>query len=1160
MKIIFAMLLLFMMQSKADIRAQYINLSVRQASLQQVMTEVRKQSGYNFVFRQDVMEKAKAVTVKIENRKLEEALELILQKQEINYDIVGKSIILSPRVPQGKDNPRLMETGDLLQQKIRGRVVNTQGQPLVGATIYVLDAQGARTGRQWQSDSDGGFVLPGDNEGALLEISYLGHAAQRIRAKYDLGDVKLIAVSEEVNEVSVVVNTGYQRLPKDRSSGSFGRASVAIMKDRNYSTDILRQLDGLVPGLTVNGAPGADPVLIRGLTSINANRSPLVVVDGLPLDDISALNVQDVEDVTVLKDATAASIWGARAANGVIVITTKSGTASGKMKVEYNGYVNFQGRPDYKYNRMMSSAQFVKTAEEVFDPVTNPWATMSQDYYLMPHELVLYDRERGLLSEQETQVKLDSLGAINNRSQINDLWVRNSLLTNQFVSLSNGTERYRWYGSATYTNTVSNTVGELNDRYKLNIRQDFAPGKRVRFHLITDLSMGRNQSKRPFGTGSNYLPYQLFRDGQGNPLDLNYLKFANEDIRQLREEQTGIGLRYNPIEEYDHGYSSSRQALARTLGGLNINIWDGLSFEGLYGFVYGHDRSHSEEMEESFTTRYKAATMTAPPKQAGGEVVRYIPKEGSIYTLNNRDAQQWTVRNQLQYQKEFGDHAVSALLGQEAQEQRGISERSRLFGYNPQTLTYATVDYPALLSSEGIAGGYFGRISLSNDDRPFRQEDNQTRFVSYYGNASYAYKNRYVWNGTLRKDESNLFGKDKAAQNRAIWSVGGKWNISKEAFMTDVRAINSLSLRMTYGLSGNSPAPGTAASYDILAGEHWNEAPGGLVLEVVVPGNPGLTWESTSTRNIGVDFELFNQVLSGSLDYYDKKTTGLIGIYPVNMLTGQSSTTGNLGDMDNKGFEMALNSRNISTPDFSWNTMLVMSYNKNKLIRIEDNGTSSTAMFRAGYPTYAVFAYNYQGLNELGDPIIQLANGERTSDRVPTTVDDVVFKGTTQPVWNGGFSNRIRYKQFGFDVHAVYNFGHVFRRPVVIPFSSARFTTNIPVEFENRWKNPGDERHTDIPSHVPSNSINSSRRNVDYYRMGTSNVLNASFVKIRDIGFSYELPQELITKAKMEKISFRAQMHNVMLWKANKAHIDPEIMGGTPTNRNTVSIALRANF
>lgn len=910
------------------------------------------------------------------------------------------------------------------------------------------------------------------------------------------------------------------------------------------------------------------------------------MVDGIPMDDVSSINPQDVADITVLKDATAASIWGSRASNGVIVITTKKGTNNAKIKVQYDGFITFQGKPDLNYMPVLNSQQFIQSAKEVFDPVVNPWSQVSA--YLntgstgVPlHERILYNQYRGLISSGQANASLDSLAAINNIGQISDLWYRNAALMNHSVSISGGGKIHSFYGSLAYTNTQSNRPGEENNLYKINVRQDFNFSKHIQMYLITDLTNTKTYSKRNVNIDNRFYPYQLFKDPNGNNLSIPYMGYLSDSILIAYQNRSRINLDYNPLNERDYGYTKSDALMNRIVAGATIRFFKGLRFEGTYSYLKGANNTASYDDTKSYLVRSEipqftvAATPSATP-------VYYLPTNGGRYSVTNLSQRNWTVRNQLIYDNSWDGikHQLTVLAGQEAQEQLTVTNGSTVRGYNELLQTYASIDY-ATLGTTGVPApvmpNNIGRSILTNN--AFNQTETQTRLTSYYANAAYTLNRRYSINSSWRIDQSNLFGIDKSAQNRPVWSVGAKWLMSDEQFFSKTSWLNRFAMRATYGVTGNSPSPGTASSYDILAPQTSNFLPGGVGLRIVTPGNSKLTWESTKTINIGFDFAMFKNRVSGSVDMYQKKTSDLLGELAVNSFTGYSSIIGNFGDMTNEGIELNLMSNNIKTKDFAWTTLFTMAYNKNKVTQLNSVVPITTGAqkvgqrYLTGYPAFTVFAYEYAGLDNIGDPQIYLADKTITKVRNIATPDDIAYKGTYQPVWNGGLSNSFSYKQFDLAINLVYSLGHVMRRDPN-NFYTGRLNHNIlnfrtgnkTEEFFDRWRVPGDELNTSVPSYLSNVALSDSRRDVRYYTTGDINVVSASYIKLRDITFSYGLPKNLISRIKADDISFRLQFSNIMLWKANEYDIDPEFHDAFTgarslrSNQGIVTFGVHVNF
>jgi TonB-linked SusC/RagA family outer membrane protein len=989
-----------------------------------------------------------------------------------------------------------------------------------------------------------------------------------------------------------------------------------LIRDRANSTNILQRLDGLVPGLTVSFAQGARPTgtnrtntgegnsnqfIIRGIGSVRGDRAPLFVVNGIIQDDISTLNANDVEDVTVLKDATAASIWGSRAANGVVVITTKKGVARQRIRVQYDAFYNMLGTPDYNYYPRMTSAELIRTAEEVFDPVTFPWGTVNQftntssGLSVSPHEVILYNRQRGLITPQRARQQLDSLAAIDNSGQIGENFYRRQSLFNSTLSVSGGGNLHTFYGSLSYTGNQSSVPGERNNTYTMNLRNDFNISPRLRFFVVTDLSRRELSNNRSVAVDNRFVPYQLFRDpATGKAAEMSYLSFlVTDSVRNLFESQSRLDLGYRPLEEVDRGSTQTGSLLARVTGGVSLRILRGFRFEGTYGYGYTSSGTTNYDSEGSYPVRSMLVSFTQAPVAPSTIPTYLLPRNGGQYSTNDQQSRNWTVRNQLVLDTAFSDrrHQLTLLLGQEAQERFGRSTYNTVLGYDPLLLTYQNVDFYTLgLTgvSNPVAARNTGNRSLYSQP-VFTQSENMTRIASYYSNAGYTLKRRYNLNASWRIDESNLFGVDKSAQRKPVWSIGGKWNIRQEAFLKGVKSLSTLALRMTYGITGNAPSPGSATSKDVLVVRSSTFAPGpGLGISTYA--NKALTWERTVNYNLGVDFGFLGRRITGSVDVYRRNTTDLIGQLPVNFLSGTSSIVGNFGDMNNRGVELSLNTLNVVSKDFSWNTILNLSYNRNTITRLEQTSPINNlatlvqqTKYYAGYPSLSIFAYDWAGLDALGDPQILLSNGTRYKDASTANLplESARFMGTFQPIWNGGLLNFIRYRSIEVSSSVIFNLGHHGRRDVNDKYSGRLVpnrTTfshgstpelqsgNFHSELLKRWMKPGDELITDIPSYITTNT---NRRNTAYYVFGSQHVYNASFVKLRDITFSIGLPSEACRRIGVDELRFRAQVANVMLWKANKFGIDPEFqvtdinytLGRVlPVGQGAITLGLNARF
>jgi hypothetical protein len=420
----------------------------------------------------------------------------------------------------------------------------------------------------------------------------------------------------------------------------------------------------------------------------------------------------------------------------------------------------------------------------------------------------------------------------------------------------------------------------------------------------------------------------------------------------------------------------------------------------------------------------------------------------------------------------------------------------------------------------------------------------ERRFFSLYGNSAYTYKGKYTLNASIRMDQSNLFGSDPAAQYKPVWSVGGAWNISKESFFS-TSTFDLLKLRATYGLSGNAPVPGQGGPFDIIGARNSAIFAGlGTGYVVFTPANDLLTWERTKTINMGIDFSLWNQRLSGYVDVYDKLTTDLLGFVPIDPTTGFSYAYDNLGSLKNRGIEVQLNSINIKGKDFSWRTIFTLSMNRNEILSLKRSSALTfsnkiSGVQIEGYSAYPLFGYNYIGLDNAGNPLALSASNDTLKLANQIKIDDPTYSGTTQPLWYGGLTNQISYKNFSLSFLVIFNLGHQMRLDVN-RFYTGRLLTNQPTYFENRWKKEGDELTTDIPKYIANTSTSSTQRNTNFYTQGLSNITSASYAKLRDLTINYQFGKIIANKLSMKELSIYGQVNNILLWTKNQNKIDPE--------------------
>lgn len=1194
MKLTTFMLIISLMQVSAVGFGQKISLNEQNVSLEKVLESIRRQSGFEFVYVVKDIQNQK-VSVILNNATIEDAIKETIKDLPISFKFVKKNIVLTKKASAAlkeTKNSLIDKVVGLLYDpiKIYGKVTDSLGIPMEGASVIVFkkvktspsDASRIVT----RVKPTGEFDVLAD-VGDRIVILYVGYESHSIIVQSTMTYQNIILKKAELELKEVTIQTGYQQLSKERATGSFSKPDMKTLANRTGTMDVISRLDGQIAGLVVSpntfqiSANGEGQIsqrgqsLIRGITSVFLPTEPLYVVNGIIVPDFRALNLDDIDDITVLKDAAAAAIWGAQAANGVIVITTKSGRKNQKLQISYAGSLDFKGKPDLEYQRYLNSKDYVDVAKQIFDPVTFPYSSLSYSA-VTPLDEILYNQYdkfgKTNTFDEQAQASLDKLSATNNREQIKDLFYRNAVTSNHTLSASGGNNMYNFYSSLGYTDAINNRPGSVSNSYRFNLSQNLNIGSRIVLSVNAALLHSLEKETGSFLVTNEFLPYQLFKDDNGSNINMPFVQGLSPEIRNLYQSLSGVDMNtYNAFDERDFAFSNSKNLTANLTANATVKLFKGLSFNGNYGYLTSPGTSVYYIDHNAYSMRTQLISLTIPAIGDSGPVY-LIPQYGGTYNTRNMNQRNWTIRNQMiyDYSGRGGNDRITIQAGQEARESLTNSNSTNILGYDLDLQTYPILDYKTL--NDGISNTVTGYGALY--DPQFQISEQISRFNSYYALGSYTLNQKYSIDGSWRVDHSNLFGSDVSAQNKPVWSAGGRWNLSKEDFMKPVNWLNNLSLRATYGITGNSPYVGAATTYDILGQEQYTPYPltGGAAYRISNPANNKLSWETTHTTNLGLDFSIFKSRLSGSIEYYRKITTNLLGNWRLNPVIGYTSGLVNIGKLKNEGLNVSLYSTNIEAKDFTWSSSLIFSYNKNKLIEYTppsgDNAALKIAMSRAvGYAMSSTFSYRYAGLDNRGYPQVKLSDGTITTDPMAVKEKDLVYMGTKTPLFNGGLSNTFRYKQFELSLNMVYSLGAVMKRDLNSFWSDqlyrGNFSGNISPDFLNRWQKPGDENITNIPGYLANEDYTS--RNIAYYTDGDINIVSASYIKLRDIMLSYTLSPKVLNALKIQSLTLRAQMNNIMLWKANKYGIDPEYQDYTSgfrgiRNEHTFNLGLNINF
>ncbi len=1136
-----------------------ITLSLQNEPMAAALRMVQQKSDYKVSF---VVEDVKpyTITAEVKNASAVNAVKQIIGTKPFACSVNGKFITVK-KVAQVQPARKSSGTPKPDIRYLEGSIIDEDGEPMIGASVSV---PGSPYGTVTDQDGHFSFYIP--EECNQVQVSYVGMDSQNV--KVNGKETVKIVMSENKTLLDDVVVTGYQTLSKERATGSFTKVTAADLKDKRLS-NLSTMLAGEVAGYNDG--------LIRGVTTMNASTSPLYVIDGFPVEktklsgngdgvseEIPDLNMDDIESITVLKDAAAASIYGARAANGVIVITTKKSAAKGKTNVSFNASLTWHPY-SYYTGHLANSALVVDLEKEWAAQNPNLTGEGVQDYAqnmlaenIYPSSGIrsILNYYAGNISESEMNATLSRLAAkdYNYYKQMEKYAKRDPLYQQYNVNIVNNSVNNLFKASVTYKHDTLEDKYSNSQSLGLNLTNSTTFTKWLSLDLGAYLKIGEDntQDYSVLSPGYSVLPYDDLVNADGS----NYTKSMSEqfDASTLSiYEQYGLyNMDITPLDELSRQITTNKEIALRTFGRLNIQLLPCLKYAASFQYERASYRGEAWQDKASASVR---STVNGFATATAMHSVDYMIPYGDILTRTDQYTSAYNFRQQLSFDKTFADlHSVTAIVGTETIQNKQELHRNKLFNYDSQMLTSSLVDYASLVS--GVSGVLDYNYLMENELSA--SYENVNRYVSVYGNAAYTYDDRYSVTGSLRWDRSNLWGTSSKYQNKPIWSVGASWIISKEKFF-HVSWVDYLKLRVSDGIAGNvskNSAPYMVAAYSN------NSHVGGTQGYIQSRANPMLSWEKTNTFNIGVDFALLKNRLTGTIEYYNKKGTNLLAS-TMGVPTegwGYSTYTINNGEMYNRGVEISLSGEILRTKDFSWRANMTYAYNKNKVTYV--NVKAPVYFLQLDYPyAYpiigdeynAIYAYKWAGLSEDGLPQVYDENGEKVSEQ-PTTLDAIVYAGSSTPKYSGSFGTSVSYKDFDLSLQFLFAGGHKVRNanPAFLKcsYSSIGYISNIAGAssgLADRWQKAGDEARTNVPKAVFAESDWSASSLYNTYYYSDINVLDASYIRLNNISLAYHLPKAVCRSLYMQSARIQANVENPFFW-AKSSQVKYQLGGYNATN------------
>ena len=1053
----------------ATASAQRVTLDMQNAKLEKVLGQITQQTGLVFNYTRPTINPDKRVSVSVKQAELESVLRQLFDADGIVYEIKDGKVYLADRKGGVNPPPALSAA----RQRYAGRIVDAAGNPVVGASVVI---RGSTTGVS--SDIDGRFAIEA-REGEVLSVSFVGYTPQTIT----LGAKTMLTLTlrEDTSELEEVVVVGYGTQRRSLVTSAISKVQMNESNMRQVASPT-QLLSGRVAGVTTSTGSGnlgsGERMVIRGSSSLSAGNEPLYVIDGIPITNTNAnlvdfgedmsslatLNISDIESIEVLKDAASAAIYGSRANNGVIVITTKSGK-EGKSEVHLNFNTGVTRFANVGKIKMADSGLYVRDFNEGVDNYNRQYGYKPGDSGFKKH----IQNPFGTLPDTDWM----------------DLILQTGTFYNGDVSFSGGNVKTRYYVGANYNHQTgvirTNKMEKMN--FKVKISHEVTPwlevganvsGNYIKNHQIPGANsgttiIGRSIQQRPFDRP--YKPNGDYYVGGTDELVFhNPMQILDEETAYI-ENMRYLGNFYATFKYKDKfAFKSS----------VNTDITQ------IYDYTY-YNENH-------------------PYGKGVGRIVDY-----------NRTIKNILVENFATYNDKFGDFSLSAMLGHSFQK---VTTRS------------------AKLDGSGFPSPSFDVVGVASSLDAYSGSLSNYAMESYFGRATFSYKDRYVLTATLRTDGSSKFARD----NRWGWfpSVSLGWNISKENFMKD--SDTELKFRVSYGKTGNQEGIGSYAYQALMSGGYNYGNGSGIAVSTF--GNRDLTWEKADQFDAGFDITLFKGRVNIMADAYYKKTKDLLYSTPIHSTTGVTSIISNIGSMRNIGAELTINTHFNFGP-LSWLSQFNIATNRNKLTELlgDDKPISIGAnrALQVGKEVGAFYLFIMDGIYQYDGevPAEQYAQGIRAGDVKWRDVDDnnlindndrqVI--GSSNPYFSGGWNNTFRYKGVSLDVFFTYMYGNDVYAAWKINTSKLGHKNGVLAEeARNRWTGPGS---TDLHPRSVSGDTNNTRNSDRWLEDG-------SFLRLRSLTLSYTFPEKISRRLAMKSLRVYFQGDN--LWLATRySGWDPEV-------------------
>lgn len=1088
-----------------------------------------------------------------------------------------------------------------VEHTLSGMVRDADGVALQGAHVQVVG-----TKLRALTDAEGRYHIRLGKAGGrvTLLVSHLGMQTQRVTLNGEqTRDIVLKADNRSLDEVVV---TGYQKV---RNRIYTGAASAVKMQDIRLEgvADVSKMLEGRVAGLnlqTISGTFGAAPrINIRGGASILGNVQPLWVIDGAVYEDlvhlsldqlasgdavtligsaIAGLNPADIQDIQVLKDASATSVYGARALNGVIVVTTKQGQRETPLKVNYSTENSVRLRPNYGQYDLLNSQETMALYQEMeekgyFDVNSSRYGRRSGIFGQWYDAVGTYDLARGSFLQPNTP---EARAAFLQRGEkANTDWFRQLFTlaptTQHSISLSGGGKNTATYVSVGFYHDGGWTLPENVNRLTAHLKNTFYVSPKFTATLTAQGSLRGQSAPGTLPQRKNHAQGVFERDFDINPF--SYALGTSRTLSPYNPDGTLSFYRnnwapFNILHEYANNKMDIDVVDFKLQAEADYKLREDLSVKALVSARQAHtSTSHRVDAQSNLMAAMRA---NETPEVARENIYLVRDKDhpellpqvgvpqGGLLNQNEAALHSWLARIAVDYEKSFGQHDVKGFAFAEARHALRTSTSFSGYGiqYDRGNQVYHTPLIFQKLADEGES--YFGR------------REQIDRGVTFSLNGTYGFAGKYVVNGVLNYESANTSGQRNGSLWLPTWNIGAKWNVDREEFLRAYPTISKLALRLSYGLTAkmNEAAVNASAVYRNALTPRQHLADRENQLDILHLENRDLTWEKMMEWNVGLELGLWDNRVSATLDGYARNSYDLIDLVATSGVGGQYYKYANFGDMRTQGVELGLHTVNVKTSDFKWSTSFTFSAMHQEVTRLLNAPTAFDMVAGrgrgniVGFPRGSLFSFNYDGLDINGLPTFHFGryptnSGEYShiagADFSDTQYNKTYLRyhGPIEPQITGGLSNTLSWKQWELSVFFTMQAGNKLRLNPTFDPSFADLNV-FSTRYRDRWLNPGDELRTDVPV-LPSQALieQVGRENIERayntYNYSQEMVADGSFVRLKNVALAYRLVEGVAKKMHFTSATLRLNVTNPLL-----IYADPRLHGQDPEYYRSGGVAL----